>query len=353
LPICRTPGRPPGELHRARRPRPAVPDPYAAAHRAGRRGPPAGPPRGRARPARPCQRGARGHRSDPAGRVGGAARAVRPRGRAGRRGAVLRTGRRGARPGVGPCRRRAPAHVRRGGAGMSSARAPLARTLALVPYLQRREAVPLEEVARDLGVSADQVVRDLNVLWFCGLPGLGMGDLIEVDMDALDGEGVVRVSNADYLSRPLRLRADEASALLVALQTLRATTPADQHGVIDSVIGKIAAAAEDGGAHADQVAVQVADAGAEVEVRDRLERALADRRQVRLTYHVPSRDEVTERVVDPLGLLVHDGRAYLRAWCHLAGGERRFRLDRVRAAVVLGSTVSSPRPDAGASPAEL
>lgn len=236
---------------------------------------------------------------------------------------------------------------------MSSARAQLARMLALVPYLQRREAVPLEEVARDLGVSADQVVRDLNVLWFCGLPGLGMGDLIEVDMDALDGEGVVRVSNADYLSRPLRLRADEASALLVALQTLRATTPADQHGVIDSVIGKIAAAAEDGGAHADQVAVQVADAGAEVEVRDRLERALADRRQVRLTYHVPSRDEVTERVVDPLGLLVHDGRAYLRAWCHLAGGERRFRLDRVRAAVVLGSTVSPPRPDAGASPAEL
>ena len=45
----------------------------------------------------------------------------------------------------------------------------------------------------------------------CGLPGGYPDDLIDVDLDALEGpdgvrtDGVIRVSNADYLARPLRL----------------------------------------------------------------------------------------------------------------------------------------------------
>ena len=53
------------------------------------------------------------------------------------------------------------------------------------------------------------------------MPGLMPGDLIEIDMDAVDGEGVIHLSNADYLTRPLRLTADEALALVLALRTLR------------------------------------------------------------------------------------------------------------------------------------
>ena len=47
--------------------------------------------------------------------------------------------------------------------------------------------------------------EDLSVLWMCGMPGLTPGDLIDIDMDAVDGEGVIHLSNADYLTRPLRL----------------------------------------------------------------------------------------------------------------------------------------------------
>ena len=88
---------------------------------------------------------------------------------------------------------------------MSGARDQVARLLALVPYIQARREVGLAQAAADFGVGEAQIVKDLNVLWFCGLPGLGMGDLIDVDMDALEGEGVIRLSNAEYLSRPLRL----------------------------------------------------------------------------------------------------------------------------------------------------
>ena len=69
----------------------------------------------------------------------------------------------------------------------------------------------LDDSARAVGSTPEQVVKDLGVLFMCGLPGGFPDDLIDVDLDALedteDGglrlEGVIRISNADYLARPL------------------------------------------------------------------------------------------------------------------------------------------------------
>src|SRR5699024_725304 len=91
------------------------------------------------------------------------------------------------------------------------------RMLTLVPYLRTRDQIPVNEVAAAFGVSVRQIVLDLNALWFCGLPGGMPGDLIDIDMEALEEDGVVRLENADYLPRPPQLRSAEAIALRVAL----------------------------------------------------------------------------------------------------------------------------------------
>lgn len=225
--------------------------------------------------------------------------------------------------------------TRSGGTG---AREQVGRLLALVPWIQARREVSLEEAAAEFGVKPTQIVKDLKVLWFCGLPGLGMGDLIEVDMDALEGDGVIRVSNADYLTRPLRLDSGEASALIVALRALRETAGDEVRPVVDRTLAKLEAAAGDGAAAAAQVDVRlpVPDA-ATTALREDLARAVAERRQVRLAYYVPARDEATDRVVDPLQLVSAEGHDYLDAWCHVSEGQRLFRLDRVSHAEVLDS----------------
>ena len=221
---------------------------------------------------------------------------------------------------------------------MSSAREQVARLLALVPYIQAREEVSLEQAARDFGVKPAQIVKDLNVLWFCGLPGLGMGDLIDVDMEALEEDGVIRLANADYLSRPLRLDSTEASALIVALRALREGGDEAVRPVVDRTLNKLEAAAGDGAALAGQVDVRLEPEEVEVgRLRDRLSQAVRDRRQVRIDYYVPTRDESTERVVDPLRVVTAEGRSYLEAWCHLAEDQRLFRLDRISSAEVLDS----------------
>jgi proteasome accessory factor C len=225
---------------------------------------------------------------------------------------------------------------------VSGARDQVARLLALVPYIQARSEVPLEQVADDFGVQPAQIVKDLNVLWYCGLPGLGMGDLIDVDMEALEEQGVIRVSNADYLSRPLRLDSSEASALIVALRALREGSGSDVRPIVDRTLNKLEAAAGDAAATAAQLEIAgPPQPGELVELRDRLTRAVQDRRQVRLDYYVPTRDESTERVVDPLRVVSADGNTYLEAYCHLAEDQRMFRLDRVSRADVLESRVET------------
>src|SRR3712207_6095013 len=103
----------------------------------------------------------------------------------------------------------------------AAAKDQVARLLTLVPYLHARGQVRLEDAARVLDVTQEQVLSDLKVLFMCGLPGGYPDDLIDVDIEALEdpeSDGVIKVSNADYLARPMRLTATEASAVVVALR---------------------------------------------------------------------------------------------------------------------------------------
>jgi proteasome accessory factor C len=145
-------------------------------------------------------------------------------------------------------------------------------------------------------------------------------------------DGLVTISQAESIARPLRLAADEASALLVALRML-----AEAGGDGDAVtrlVAKIEDAAGASAAARSQFSIEIEEP-AERGVPAALTSALAAGRRVHLRYYVPGRDEATERDVDPIKLLVIEGRTYLRGWCRLAEGVRTFRLDRVLDVAVL------------------
>jgi proteasome accessory factor C len=239
----------------------------------------------------------------------------------------------------------------------ASAKDQVARLLTLVPYLHAHGEVRVEDAARALGVDPDQLFRDLKVLFMCGLPGGYPDDLIDVDIDALEGpdgvrtDGVIRVSNADYLARPLRLSPTEASAVIVALRALRNGARDDTREVVDRALGKLEAAAAQGSAEGGAAAqIDPGENAADTDLAllaGQLQNAADRGRQVRLSYYVPSRDEQSERVVDPKGVVTAQGQAqgnlYLDAWCHSAEAPRLFRLDRIDRAEVLDSPVETPQ----------
>ena len=209
-----------------------------------------------------------------------------------------------------------------------TSQAQVRRLLSLVPYLREHDGAAMADVARAFDISVRTLRDDLNVLWMCGLPGLTPGDLIDIDMDAVDGEGVIHLSNADYLTRPLRLSADEALALVLGLRTLREIAGPGQRDAVDRALRKLETAA--GSSATDQASVAVTAGQDEVQARitDGLQRG----RRLDLTYDVASRAETTRRLVDPLRVFVLEGYGYLEAWCCSAQALRTFRLDRVAAA---------------------
>ena len=225
--------------------------------------------------------------------------------------------------------------------GADSAPDQVARLLALVPYLLARGEVRLDEAAEHFGVPADQLDRDLRLLFMTGLSGGLPGDLIEVDIDALEGEGVIRVDNAEYLARPVRFSPAEATALVVALRTMVDAAPPDARDVVERTLAKL-----EGVAGTDAESVLPVHVTAErtpgAELVGTVEAAIAAGRQLEIVYHVPSRDTESSRVIDPRGIARVENVLYLDAWCHDAQDDRVFRLDRIVSARQLDSDVADP-----------
>ncbi|WP_163548155.1 helix-turn-helix transcriptional regulator [Candidatus Frankia nodulisporulans] len=242
---------------------------------------------------------------------------------------------------------------------MSSATERLSRLLALVPWLRAHPGVSLADAAATFGIIQGQLRNDLDLLFVCGLPGGAPGDLIDL---SYSGDQIT-VADPQTLDRPLRLSVDEATALLVAARALADIPGLAGRDALDRALEKLERAVGSSGRLAGQVRVSLdaapgttaartstseagaSEAGEPEPVLAVLQEALRDRRRVHLRYLVWSRDELTERDVDPMRLLVREGRWYLEGWCHRAEAVRLFRLDRLDGVRLL-DVAADPPPDA-------
>src|SRR5690349_3054008 len=180
--------------------------------------------------------------------------------------------------------------------------------LSLVTYLKERPGARVEDVARAFGITEDELVSDLDVLPMCGTSFRG-GDLLDIDTD---GERIWW-HNPDDVAEPLRLAADEATALLVAARAV-ATLPGLRDGDREALLratAKLEAAAGESAGASSRLSVTFESEGEVFAVADR---ALTERRRLRIRYYSPGRDELTDREIDPVRLFAV-GHTYLEAWC--------------------------------------
>jgi proteasome accessory factor C len=221
----------------------------------------------------------------------------------------------------------------------------LQRLLALVPYVVSRNVVGMAETATAFGITEQELVDDLNMLWCVELRS--PDPYCPIDLSYEGGE--IMVSEAEAMDRPLRLGVDEACALLIGLRMLADLPSTDDGSALSRTIAKLEAAAGSAANPSAQVAVQVdhlTGASMTAHVTD----ALSGGRRVHISYYVPGRDEATERDVDPMRLLVVEGRSYLEGWCRRASAVRLFRLDRILALQILDLAAEVP---AGAEPVDV
>ncbi|WP_431032509.1 helix-turn-helix transcriptional regulator [Streptomyces sp. P6-2-1] len=209
------------------------------------------------------------------------------------------------------------------------------RMLSLVTYLRERPGAYVADVARAFGITEDELISDLDVLPLCGTSFRG-GDLLDIDTD---GERIWW-HNPDDVAAPLRLAADEATALLVAARavtTLPGLRESDRQALLRATAKLETAAGDTAGASSRLSVTFESEGGVFAEV----DRAIAERRRLWLRYYSPARDELTEREVDPIRLFAV-GHTYMEAWCRLSEDRRTFRLDRVVAIRILDEPSAPP-----------
>jgi proteasome accessory factor C len=208
----------------------------------------------------------------------------------------------------------------------------LGRILLVLPYAIRHPGVSVGELARKFDMDEQDLLSDLNLVFMCGLPGYGPGDLIDVD---LQGDRVY-VRMADYFASPLRLTPAEGLALYAGGRALAELPEMAEAGSLKGALEKLARAL---GVRAEGGDLAVELEGAEH--LDVLRKALEESRQVVIEYYSASRLEVTTRTLDPWSLIGVRGHWYVIGYDHLRDEERIFRADRIKSAE-LGAAAQPP-----------
>ncbi len=202
---------------------------------------------------------------------------------------------------------------------------PTNRVLALLELLQNADELPGTELARQLGVDSRTLRRYVTRLQDMGVP-----------VQSVRGRyGAYRLMPGSKLP-PLMLTDQEAVAVSVGLLFARelglADTVAGAHSaqaklerVMPSVLrGKLRAVS-------GAVQLDVSQPVATMHSESLLEMSTAalERYRVRLRYQAANQD-VSEREFDCYGLAWRGGCWYAVGHCHLRGGLRSFRLDRIQ-----------------------
>jgi proteasome accessory factor C len=230
---------------------------------------------------------------------------------------------------------------------MTSARtvSRLSRILALIPYVLDRQSADVDEIMERFGYTQEQLTRDLNTIFVCGLPGYGPGDLMEAYMD----EDEVIIDAADFFAKAPRLTPSEALGLLAAGMTVIGS--GEGSPALESAVSKLSKVVmPDAGT---SLTVDVLDQTRNIGV---LRDAAADRSVVRIVYRSVGKEETTEREIEPWSVFATLGRWYVLGHCRLVAGQRTFRVDRIKELEVLDETFERPEavpePGVGYSPSK-
>jgi proteasome accessory factor C len=219
----------------------------------------------------------------------------------------------------------------------------LRRLLVVVPYLVRHPGTALTAASALFGLSEQELLDDLNLLFVSGLPPYGPGDLIDVDVQ----DGRVWIGMADYFARPLRVSRSEALALYLRGTALAGTPGLQEAPALASALGKLAEHLGPEALGGLPGRVAAAEAGRPAEALEDLRAAAEGRERLRIEYYAASTAETTTREIDPEEVFAAMGNWYVVAWDHRSDAERLFRADRIRSAERTGERFE-PRGLAGA-----
>jgi predicted DNA-binding transcriptional regulator YafY len=193
------------------------------------------------------------------------------------------------------------------------------RLLEIYTMIAQKRFPSVPSLKEHFHVSERSVYRYLEII--------NMIDGIEYDQDR---KGYT-FTNGDRIKK-LTLSDNELLVLLAASEAVSHLGESLGHG-FQELMNRMTAAAKKAGPGAKiPIAVKIPKAVGTTKQGDYfaiISACLNERRTIELVYRAQATKEVTDRLVDPYGLVFYDGLWTLVGYCHLRKGIRTFAFDRI------------------------
>ena len=211
------------------------------------------------------------------------------------------------------------------------------RLTAILIQLQSRRVIKGGDIAERFGISLRTVYRDIRALEEAGVP-----------IYAEPGRGYTLVEG--YHLPPVMFTQDEAGALLMGGKLVEKFSDHSIRKAFSDALYKIKAVL----AAKEKDHLEILDEQIEIHMAVNREKerrnshflsdiqsALGYHGVLEIAYLSFSKDELTARLIDPLGLCFYAGNWHLFAYCRLRKDYRDFRVDRIKSLTTTDLTFQS------------
>lgn len=199
----------------------------------------------------------------------------------------------------------------------------LTRLTAILTLLQSKRLVTATEIAKRFRVSKRTAYRDVKALEASGVP-----------IFTEEGKGYSLAEG--YCLPPIMFSEEEANALMTAAVLISKNKDKSLIDNHDKAISKIRAVLRYSNKDkASLLAERIAYfKNYEQEITSDnlsvIQLALTNLHLLKIAYRSISKDELTQRTIEPQALYHTDENWILIAWCHLRNNYREFRLDKIQ-----------------------
>jgi proteasome accessory factor C len=205
--------------------------------------------------------------------------------------------------------------------------------IEMLPWMVANNGASLHEVATQFEITEKYALELISQLVVTG-PSQDGGGLVDIDFEDADS---IYVSDAKSLDRPIKFTSLEATTLLGGLHYLEQFPSLASSEIVAGLTTKIQSLLPSLESPISVITTPIASAVYEV-----LAASIADKLAVQISYGALSKEDLSDRLVDPVQMYVRDDFTYLQAWCRRSQAWRNFRLDRIIAAVATNEPLDIP-----------
>ena len=209
------------------------------------------------------------------------------------------------------------------------------RTMDLIPYILENPGESISSLASKFSVSEDQIEKDLQLIFMCGLPGYTPYELIDIVFE----DGIVSVIDPQVLDKPRRFNKTELIVIALGLQILMDLNKSDPSKLLklNSLSDKITKLGS-----SNLVSLKASDTNSVF--LEQITEAIAQKKHLIIRYNSLIKDKKTSRRIDPQSIYFLNGNLYLSAFDLDVKADRVFKVELIEDCEVVDSNAHDNAP---------